>query len=229
LHTLKANVSVDFHLWMLDGFRAGAGKSGKVSFLPRWWPHWIPKTDSFLWFCKASKMALIDLFIPAEVQWLLVAEQGIVFRGDPARFMRLEMGDAVAAAPLASSSTSSKHYWNDAEFTERRMDRPPHATVLVWINLEKFREQGVGDAFRKIYREISETGSPCHLVDDDVFNQLQLKFQVLTLPENVAWCSGRSRPKLKNGAFAMHICEDDSWEYIGKEYFELRDAAVLGY
>jgi hypothetical protein len=58
---------------------------------------------------------------------------------------------------------------------------------------------------------------------------MQMDVQVITLPENTAFCSRNSARDKANSAFSLMMCDTDSHDFLGKEYDEIKDAAYLKY
>jgi hypothetical protein len=182
-----------------------------------------------VWYCKAAKFAILDLLIPLEVQSILLVDQAAIFRGDVSAFQRLQLDGAVCAAPIISTSQKKSFYWNIHGYIVVRFKRPFHTTSLVYVDMVKWRESRAGDIYRGLYKSAVELHLFVSQVDDDLFNQMQLDVQVVTLPEGTAFCSGYHDRDVAASAFSMMICETDSVEFLGKEYDEIKEAAAQKY
>jgi hypothetical protein len=167
--------------------------------------------------------------MPLEVSHVLFLDQAAILRGDVAIFQRLDLEDAVCAAPIITSSKQKTHYWNIHEFLVARFKRPFHTTALVWIDLERWRDARASDIYRRLYRSTILYHNAVGQIDDDLFNQMQLDVQVITLPESTAFCSRYSSPEVSATAFSLLMCDYDSPEFLGKEYDEIKEAAAKKY
>jgi hypothetical protein len=228
MYTLMANVSIPVKLWLLDGLRSGVPDQFDTEILPRFWPSFLPVLSDTVQYYKAARLALLDLLLPLDVSHVLLVDPTAVFRGDAAVFKRLDLENAVCAAPLISSSKKKTLYWNVHEFVTARFKRPFHSTTLVWIDLRRWRERNAGDIFRTLYTRTINSRDFVGQIDDDIFNLLQLDIQVITLPEETTFCSSRNgdRSKAAN-AFAIMTCDPETEDLLGKELTKLRDAAYL--
>jgi UDP-glucose:glycoprotein glucosyltransferase len=229
LYTVQANITSDFKFWVIDGFRSGLPRSVDTQIIPRFWPFFLPEPNDVLSFFKVAKFILLDLLFPLEVKNILFLDQGTILRGNVAIFKKFDLEDAVCAAPIISSSQEKTHYWNIHEFIVQRFKRPFHTTAFVWIDLDRWREQKAGDIYRNLYRAAILYHQPVGQIDDDLFNQMQMDVQVITLPENTAFCPRNNHRDLAGAAFAHMICDSESIEMLGKEYDELREAAAIKY
>jgi hypothetical protein len=229
LYTLQANVSCDFKLWLIEGFRSGLPQSVDTEIIPQFWPFFLPRPFDRIQLCKAARFALLDLFMPLEVTHVLFLDQSAFLRGDAAIFKRLDLEDGVCAAPLLTSSQDKMHYWNVHEFQLARFKRPFHSTMLVWIDMGRWRESKAGDVYRELYRTMIKYHLLIGQIDDDLFNLMQLDVQVITLPEYTLFCSRHHRQENAGTAFAHLICDVGSSEFLGKEFEEIKEQAARKY
>jgi hypothetical protein len=122
-----------------------------------------------------------------------------------------------------------RYYWNIHEFRVARFNRPFHTTAIVYFAMDKWRDARASDLYRNLYANTVSLKLPVGQIDDDLFNTMQLDVQMITLPENVAFCSRYSEKEVAATAFSMIMCDHDSAEFLGKEYEEIRDAAAQKY
>jgi hypothetical protein len=229
LYTLQANVTCDFKLWLINGFRTGLPRSVDTEIIPAFWPTFLPPPPDGIQLCKAGRFALLDLFMPVDVTHVLFLDQSAFLRGDGAIFQRFDLEDGVCAAPLISSSQDKSHYWNIHEFQVARFKRPFHSTSLVWIDMKRWREAKASDVYRNLYSAAIRYRQVLVQIDDDLFNLMQLDVQVITLPEQTAFCPRHNDRNLAGTAFAHMICDQESTEVLGKEYEEVKEAAARRY
>jgi hypothetical protein len=187
-------------MWIV-GTAPREGIEVEAEALPRFWPAFLARPESPEAFRRAAKFALLDLLMPLEVAHVLVLDGAAVVRGDAQVFRAVDLRGAACAAPLMSSSRRRVFWWNAPERVRERFGRPFHTTALAWIDLERWREVEAGAVFRRLYeRAAAEQRSG--LIDDDLFNLMQLDVQVATLPEGTVFCPWYNSHDLAEGAFA---------------------------
>jgi hypothetical protein len=214
--TLRSHITCEFKQWLFSGLKFSRSYPPNTEILPRFWPQFLPPINCQA-FCKAAKLALVDILIPLEVPDILFVDPKMLIRRDVSAFRHLELTRAVCAAPLISSSKKKLHYWNRPEFVCARLGRPAHSTALLWIDMERWRNAGASDKYRRLWtitRMIPET---VREIDNDLFNLMQLDVQVATLPENTAFCTENSEPHLAASAFSIVMCSRDSAEIHASE------------
>lgn len=231
LHTLLANASCPVKLWLIDFGNLGRPKSVETTILPAFWPHFVEKPNGRLMFVRSFKFVTLDLLLPPNTQNIMVTDMGTIFRGDACRFNKLDMKSAVVAAPLKSSKTKASNtlYWNSAEFQAMRFKRPFHSNTLIWLNMPKWRQIRAGDLYRNLYNSYRRYKLFRNAIDEDLFNIMQLKVQVMTLPENIQYCSIYSDQKYEASAFSIGFCDSNSIDFMRKEYEEMLQQVQLEY
>ncbi|KAH0784999.1 UDP-glucose:Glycoprotein glucosyltransferase-domain-containing protein [Histomonas meleagridis] len=225
LYTLIHNTTQEVRFWMFGSFRKGNPPNIETINLPMIWPRYMTRPHDVLFYYKASKFGVIDLLFPSDIDHVMFADQGTIFRGNVSVFTKLDLEDCCVAAPMISSSRARNLYWNNQIFVERRFKRPYHSTAIFWISLFKWREVGGGDLYRDLYEKYIRNLQALISIDDELFNILQMKLQIMTLPETTAFCSMHNDQRNVQKALALMMCEADSFKYLGREYYQiLQDA-----
>jgi hypothetical protein len=227
IYSIETNTSAKVKLWATDDTRSLSFRNIDHEILPNYWPFFIEKPPDHALQLRCWKFALAEIYLPPNSQFLF-ADSNVVFRGDASRLQRLPMQTAVAAAPIQTGSWWHRRDrpWMEVGPRRARMNRPCHTVSVVLVDLHNWMEAGAGVEFRQMLA--LKVGARIHLgmLDEDLFNVLQLKAQVLSLPEEAAYCNERSPERLAKKALAVVMCTKESSRLSGIRYEELKKAAI---
>jgi hypothetical protein len=207
VNSLRSHSKCDCKIWLFDGVLDQLPSGMEVEILPLFWPTFMPLLSNSVSCFQAARFAFLDLLIPLEVEHILLVDARVVLHRDVSVFKPLELDGAVCAAPLISSSRRKAHYWNRHDFLLARFGRPFHSTAIVWVDLVRWREVSASEKYRRLLIAGCAVRQRIIRMDDDLFNLLQLDVQVVTLPEETAFCSKYSHASLAGKAFSLVHCE----------------------
>lgn len=229
LYSMIQNTTKKIKLWCISGFTNGNPKGIKTEVLSQFWPHFLPRPKDSLAFCRAAKFALPDLIFPGEIEYALIVDQEIIFRGDISIFEKINLDEynSSLALPLISSDSKTKsYYWNQRQNVIERFKRPFHTSAISWLNMRLWRLNNGGDLYRDLYYKISSNEYPCPEIDNSIINILQLKVQIASLPSETIYCSSYSKKEYAHKTFAILQTYNDIPGILGDEYQEIINAAV---
>lgn len=224
LYTITENTTAHVKLWIVGAAKIPKGIDGEV--LPNYYPYVYrkPRDTRLQWSCW--KFALADVYLPLNSQFLFV-DTNVVFRGDASRFQRIDMTGMAAAAPVMTDSWWNKRNapWMSHELRRDRMDRPYHSTSIVFVDMRNWIEMNAGSIFRKMLFERIRAHLCGGAAEQEIFNVMQLNLQILSLPEEIAYCTAHSPRNLANKAFAVVMCSRESSRVTGIKLGQLRHLA----
>jgi hypothetical protein len=210
LYLADFNTASPVKLWLVDESKTASFRNVEYEILPNYWPYVMVKPSEPLLQWKSWKFALAEVYLPANAQMIFL-DHSVLFRGDLSRFHRIDMRNAVAAAPVLTASWWHRRNqpWMQRNARRFRMDRPCHTVSLVFFRIDAWRREAA-PLFRRMLEEKELGNQFMGMVDEDLFNILQLKVQVLSLPEDVAYCCERSPEKLARKAVGVVLCTTES-------------------
>jgi hypothetical protein len=229
LYLVESNTTGHVKLWLVDDGKTASFQNVAYEILPNYWPYFMVKPLEALLQWKSWKFALAEVYLPANAQVVFI-DHSVLFRGDLSRFHKVDMRNAVAAAPVLTTSWwhQRNQPWMQRNARRLRMDRPCHTVSLVFFRIDAWRREA-GPLFRSMLAEKELGNQFMGVVDEDLFNILQLKVQVLSLPEDVAYCCQRSPEKLARKAVGVVLCTTESARRSGIRLEKLKRIALARY
>jgi hypothetical protein len=229
LYLAESNTTSRVKLWLVEDSNTVSFQNVSYEILPNYWPYYMVKPSETLLQWKSWKFALAEVYLPANAQ-VIFLDHSVLFRGDLSRFHRIDMQNAVAAAPVLTASWwhQRNQPWMQRNARRLRMDRPCHTVDLVFFRIDAWRREA-GPLFRRMLAEKELGNQVMGLVDADLFNILQLRVQVMSLPEDVAYCCDRSPEKLARTAVGVILCTGESARRSGIRLEKLKKMALARY
>ena len=210
--------------------RDGPPEGVQIITLASWVPPFVQIKDQVT-FDTLFKHLALDFIIPVGIDKIIFVDQSIVFLKDPARLLKIDMNNSTIAAPLFTTDKHVQKYTlsYEREFRMDRGDRPFHTGRLFVINLVNARKQRYFENARNLfdYKLYSFQGS----TDDDIFNQLQLPCQFITLPEETSFAHKLTNHKTRENAFSLFIFDHESEKelYGAKKYNTMKEFVYKKY
>ena len=217
LYTITENTTAPVKLWLIDSTRKAVLPKGvDYEVLPNYYPYLYMAPSDKSQQLSCWKFFLADIYLPINAQVLFV-DTNVIFYGDASRFQRLDMSVAVAAAPVMTDSWWHKRGkpWMNHDMRRSRMDRPYHTTSVVFVDVRNWINVNASSIFREMISERIKASLLRGNVVEEIFNVMQLNVQILSLPEETAYCSARSPDKLAKKALAVVLCARDSPRIMG--------------
>lgn len=233
LYTILNNTKEEtqIKLYISTPFPFDQIKSEKVetivipSFLPHFYQMRLINTKQLV---NNWKFILSDIYLPNNGRYLFL-DTRMIFLGDASRFMRLDMSDdAVVAAPIMTDGwlRNRGKEWNSRKYLMMRYKRPYHASSLIWIDMSRWAGLHIGDRFRMILSTYIEANNHFEKIGEIIFNSIQLYAQFITLPEEIAFNSNRSPPRLAKKALSLELSSNEATRLAKIKYEKIKQAAL---
>jgi len=225
IYTLVSNLTSKYLLNIIDPFQTYLPKGTNIRILPNFVPFFMAEPESILWFVKTSKYTYPGLFFSMNDKYLLFSDESVVWRKSADLFKSLDMNQISVSATILTPNKKSAAYWNPNSYIFERMGRVYHSTTVLFYNpIEWFLQNG-SEEYIHMYNLRHHSHSSIGYGDEEYFNILQLRVQVLSLPEIICFCSQKN--SLSNAPKALyHVkCEDKSPKYFGEKSSNLLSKA----
>lgn len=216
ISSLLKSCSKPVRFWIIGKFLKPLPNDINVNYIPFYIPFFLPQTDDPYQKPNSIKLILPDLIFPPEVKFVLFSEQSLVWVNDAAIFEKLNMSKISIALPQKRGKNGNNH-WEWRDFRLKRFDRPYHSVTLFYLNMDEWRNQKAGDAFRSLYSEKLKKNIWIPPLDEDILNINQLSIQVLTLSPNTVLDEHFEKPNDLKKAVAVFQNEQTILHYLGKK------------
>jgi len=228
MYSLVSQSTLPVKFYIIGSFSKEIPIKYDIEFLPPILPPGIIEPTSYVSKLRIAKITIIDTAFPANVEHVLFADPGVVWKDNAARFSLLNLKNAVIALPDISSDpqVSKKSYFMSENMITQRQKRPFHSTSLFYVNVEKWRDLEVISVVQHLYMMSLKGWKKFHSIDNDILNELQFQIQVMTLPAETAYCNVYSSPKRLGSAVSVVLCSKDSAADIGCHYDDLLNKSL---
>ena len=93
----------------------------------------------------------------------------------------------------SNADTLGFQFWREGYWKDLLGDKPYHISALYVVDLEKFRDRGVGDILRATYESLSRDPNSLSNLDQDLPNFVSNQVPIFSLPQSWLWCESWCR------------------------------------
>lgn len=178
------------------------------------WPVWLRQQREPIRTVWGFKILFLDVLFPADLDRIIFIDADQVARADVAELMSIDMnGTAYGFTPMCETRRDmegfmfwKQGYWKNV----LKDDLKYHISALFVVDLEAFRQQGVGEKLRSHYQKLSSDAGSLSNLDQDLPNNLQRVVPIFSLPPEWLWCETWCSSEQKSTAKMIDMCNDPS-------------------
>lgn len=198
--SVKAHTTAPVKIWLLEDHASAKFRD----FLPEYsqklgfdyefvrynWPLWLRRQSCRKRTLWGYKILFLDVLFP-DLDTVIFIDADQINRSDLKELMELDMEDEVYGfVPMCESrpETAGYRFWKAGYWEKVLEGLPYHISALFKVNLELFRERGVGDKLRSHYQKLSADKNSLANLDQDLPNNLQSTVPIYSLDKEWLWC-----------------------------------------
>jgi UDP-glucose:glycoprotein glucosyltransferase len=217
--TKRTSSKVKF--WLFENFlsptfketaRAMAERIGcEVEFVTYKWPEWVRGQSEKQRIIWGYKILFLDVLFPLNVKKIIYVDADQVIRGDLKELWDMDLqGAPYGYTPFCTSreETLGFQFWRSGFWKNHLGDRPYHISALYVVDLEKFRQDLVGDMLRSFYQQLSADPNSLANLDQDLPNYAQSHVPIFSLPQEWLWCESWCSDETKATAKTIDLCNN---------------------
>jgi len=217
--TKRTSMKVKFWLfenYLSPTFKASAEAMAKrigceVEFVTYKWPEFLRGQSVKQRIIWGYKILFLDVLFPLNVKKIIYVDADQVVRGDLKELWEMDLeGAPYGYTPMCSSreSTLGYQFWKGGFWESHLRGRPYHISALYVVDLEKFRENLVGDALRSTYQQLSADPNSLANLDQDLPNYAQHQVPIFSLPQEWLWCESWCSDESKAASKTIDLCNN---------------------
>jgi UDP-glucose:glycoprotein glucosyltransferase len=163
----------------------------EVGYVTYKWPEWLTQQTVKQRIIWGYKILFLDVLFPLEVKKVIYVDADQVVRADLKELWDMDIqGKPYAYTPFCDSreETLGFQFWRQGYWHDHLRGRPYHISALYVVDLQVFRQQGVGDRLRAVYDSLAKDPNSLANLDQDLPNYAQHVVPIHSLPQEWLWC-----------------------------------------
>lgn len=217
--TKRTSSKVKF--WLFENFLSPTFKASaiamakrigcEVAFVTYKWPEWVRGQSEKQRVIWGYKILFLDVLFPLNVKKIIYVDADQVVRGDLKELWDMDLqGAPYGYTPMCSSreTTLGFQFWRSGFWKNHLGDKPYHISALYVVDLEKFRQDLVGDKLRSMYQQLSADPNSLANLDQDLPNYAQNMVPIFSLPQEWLWCESWCSDETKATAKTIDLCNN---------------------
>ncbi|GMH85995.1 hypothetical protein TrST_g9973 [Triparma strigata] len=209
------------HFYLLDtylspGFREEAtilseSLNCKVTFVSYKWPPWLRSQSTIQRRIWGYKILFLDVLFPQNLKKIIFVDADQVMREDIRELWEFDLqGEVYGYVPFCDSNadTLGFQFWREGYWKDLLGDKPYHISALYVVDLEKFRDRGVGDILRATYESLSRDPNSLSNLDQDLPNFVSNQVPIFSLPQSWLWCESWCSLETKVESKTIDLCNN---------------------
>lgn len=207
--------------WLLENYLSPAFKAMaavmsarfgfEVAYVTYKWPHWLRHQTQQQRIIWGYKILFLDVLFPLHLKKVIYVDADQVVRADIAELWDMDLqGHAYAYTPFCASreETLGFQFWRQGYWKDHLQGRPYHISALYVVDLQRFRQQTVGDQLRATYDQLSRDPNSLANLDQDLPNYTQHAVPIFSLPQEWLWCETWCSEESKSKAKTIDLCNN---------------------
>jgi UDP-glucose:glycoprotein glucosyltransferase len=207
--------------WLLENYLSPAFKAMaavmsarfgfEVAYVTYKWPHWLRHQTQQQRIIWGYKILFLDVLFPLHLKKVIYVDADQVVRADIAELWDMDLqGHAYAYTPFCASreETLGFQFWRQGYWKDHLQGRPYHISALYVVDLQRFRQQTVGDQLRATYDQLSRDPNSLANLDQDLPNYTQHAVPIFSLPQEWLWCETWCSEDSKSKAKTIDLCNN---------------------
>lgn len=207
--------------WLLENYLSPAFKEMAevmskrfgfdVAYVTYKWPHWLRHQTQQQRIIWGYKILFLDVLFPLHLKKVIYVDADQVVRADIAELWDMDLqGHAYAYTPFCASreETLGFQFWRQGYWKDHLQGRPYHISALYVVDLQRFRQQTVGDQLRAVYDQLSRDPNSLANLDQDLPNYVQHAVPIFSLPQEWLWCETWCSEDSKAKAKTIDLCNN---------------------
>ncbi|CAH6723275.1 putative UDP-glucose:glycoprotein glucosyltransferase [[Candida] jaroonii] len=191
------------------------------------WPMWLRRQNTRQRTVWGYKMLFLDVLF-GDLDSIIFVDADQINRSDMKSLVDLDMGSyAYGFVPMCENREEMEtfRFWNQGYWQEvLGDDLKYHISALFKVNLQRFKELGVGDRLRSHYQKLSSDENSLANLDQDLPNNLQRSVGIFSLPQEYlwceTWCSDNGKVTAKNIDLCSNPLTGEDKESMGRRVIE---------
>ncbi|CAK9438099.1 uncharacterized protein LODBEIA_P24170 [Lodderomyces beijingensis] len=195
----KHNSQKSIKFWILATFVSPEFKSliplleekytVEIELISYKWPNFLRSQRDTARVCSGYKILFLDVLLPQTLDRVIFMDAGSICRSDLTDLVNYDLkGAPYAFASMCETKHDSEKFWKQGFWLEAlKGDLKYHHSGMFVVDLQKFRDQRVGDALRYHYQKLSSDPQSLVILDQDLVNTMQRQVAIETLPQTWLW------------------------------------------
>ncbi len=104
--------------------------------------------------------------------------------------------------------TKGYQFWRDGFWPAHLRGKPYHISALYVVDLQRFRQELVGDQLRAVYQQLTADPNNLSNLDQDLPNYTQHQIKIHSLPQDWLWCESWCNEETKATAKTIDLCNN---------------------
>ncbi|GMH62627.1 hypothetical protein TL16_g03518 [Triparma laevis f. inornata] len=157
------------------------------------------------------KILFLDVLFPQGLDRIIFVDADQVFREDIRELWDLNLEEHVYGyVPFCDSNkdTLGFQFWREGYWKDLLGDKPYHISALYLVDLNKFRDDGVGDILRATYESLSRDPGSLSNLDQDLPNFVSPQVPIFSLPQEWLWCESWCSLDTKVESKTIDLCNN---------------------
>jgi len=217
--TKRTSMKVKF--WLFENFLSPSFKASasamaeaigcEIEFVTYKWPEWLRSQSEKQRIIWGYKILFLDVLFPLNVKKIVYVDADQVVRGDLKELWDLDLeGAPYGYTPFCGSreETLGFQFWRSGFWESHLRGRPYHISALYVVDLERFRQEAVGDKLRGTYQQLSADPNSLANLDQDLPNYAQHMVKIHSLPQEWLWCETWCSDETKAQAKTIDLCNN---------------------
>lgn len=176
------------------------------------WPVWLRQQTELRRTVWGYKILFLDVLFPTDVSKIIFVDADQIARTDLQELVDTDLhGAAYGFAPMCESRTEMEgfRFWKQGYWKKvLGEDLKYHISALFVVDLDNFRENGIGEKLRSHYQKLSSDPGSLANLDQDLPNNMQRQVPIYTLPQEWLWCETWCSGELKKQAKMIDLCNN---------------------
>ena len=221
MYSVTKNTSKSVKFWIIENFLSPSFKrvlpyyakhiGFDYDFVTYKWPYWLHEEKEKQRIIWGYKILFLDVLFPLDVKKIIYVDADQVTRADLNELWTMDLhGAPYAYTPLCTSNPDTKGYmfWTTGFWKNHLHGKPYHISALYVVDLQVFRQQGVGDILRSVYNRLAQDPNSLSNLDQDLPNFIQDQVPIFSLPQEWLWCESWCSMETKPASKTIDLCNN---------------------